>query len=90
MRPLEQAGKEQLDSEVPVWHKGRPKVRSTSVFEKQVTNVRPLWNVNEVALFLGLSVRTIRDLVYKRSIPFRKAGRSLRFKPEDIERWTLP
>ena len=60
------------------------------VFENMAAGKRPLWNVNDVATFLGVSTRTIRDLVYRRRIPYRKVGRCVRFSPEEIERWTLP
>lgn len=51
---------------------------------------RSLWNVGEVAAFLGVPDRTVRDWVYRRVIPFRKAGKNVRFDPEEVERWTLP
>jgi len=60
------------------------------VFEKETHGKHPLWTVDETATFLRKSHRTIRDLVYKRRIPYRKVGKSLRFDPEEIERWTLP
>jgi excisionase family DNA binding protein len=62
----------------------------SSIFEKLSTQKRSLWNVDEVAVYLGVSDRTIRDLVYRRRIPFRKVGRCVRFSPEEIEQWTLP
>lgn len=51
---------------------------------------RSLWTVSDVAEFLNVPARTVRDWVYKRRIPFRKAGRNLRFNQIEIERWTLP
>ena len=60
------------------------------VFENQPNGKRSLWTANEAAMFLGISVRTIRDLVYRRRVPYRKVGRCLRFDPNEIERWTLP
>lgn len=60
------------------------------VFENQDIGKCPLWNVSQVAHFLGISVRTVRDHVYRRRIPFRKVNKSVRFSPEEIERWTLP
>lgn len=62
---------------------------SKSVFEKQLGK-RPLWTLNDVATFLRVSPRTVEDFVYRRAIPFRKAGRCVRFSPEEIEKWTLP
>lgn len=60
------------------------------VFEIRRDHKNPLWNVSAVACFLGVPERTVRDLVYRRAIPFRKVGRTLRFSPEEIEKWTLP
>jgi len=51
---------------------------------------RPLWTVVEVAGYLSVSERTVRDWVYRRAIPYRKVGAALRFCPDTIERWTLP
>jgi excisionase family DNA binding protein len=62
--------------------------RKSVVFENQLN--RSLWTVNDVAEFLDVSPRTIRDWVYRRMIPFRKAGNALRFSPAEIEQWTLP
>jgi excisionase family DNA binding protein len=67
---------------------GMPKTNASLVFENSVKKL-PLWNVNEVAHFLGVSPRTVRDWVYKKIIPFRKAGKTLRFAPEEVEAWTL-
>ena len=61
-----------------------------SVSDNLKVRKRSLWNVAQVAEFLSVSQNTVRDWVYKRKIPFRKAGQSLRFDPEEIERWTLP
>jgi excisionase family DNA binding protein len=60
------------------------------LFENSGTRKRSLWTVNEVADYLQVSERTVRDWVYKRVIPFRKAGQALRFCPEEIERWSTP
>lgn len=68
----------------------KPYHRAVRIFENLNTEKRPLWNVNETADFLGVSPRTIRDLVYHQRIPYRKVGRCLRFCPNEIERWTAP
>jgi excisionase family DNA binding protein len=65
-------------------------VFASSLFENLKARKRSLWNVMQVAEFLSVSPSTVRDWVYRRKIPFRKAGQSLRFDPEEIERWTLP
>ena len=56
------------------------------VFEK----MRPLWTVKKAASYLGIPERTLRDLVFRRGVPFRKVGRSLRFCPDEIEKWSRP
>jgi len=45
-----------------------------------------LLTVAEVAERLGLKVATIRKMIFQRRIPVVKIGRSVRFKPEDIEK----
>lgn len=45
-------------------------------------------NVDEVAELLRVKPRTIYNMVSQRRIPFRKAGRQLRFDPGEIDRWT--
>jgi predicted DNA-binding transcriptional regulator AlpA len=49
---------------------------------------RRLWNVSEVAEFLGLAVGSIYHLVSQRRIPcVRLSARCLRFDPEAIAVW---
>lgn len=50
---------------------------------------QPLWTINDVAGYLSVSVLTIRSWVYKKTIPYRKVGRHLRFNSSEIEKWTL-
>jgi excisionase family DNA binding protein len=45
-------------------------------------------NVEEVAAMLQLEPRTIYNMVSQRRIPFRRAGRQLRFNPKEIDEWT--
>jgi excisionase family DNA binding protein len=47
-----------------------------------------LLEVEEVAALLRLKPRTIYNMVSQRRIPFRKAGRRVRFDPKEIEQWT--
>lgn len=51
-------------------------------------DMRRLFTVEEVAAMLQLEPRTIYNMVSQRRIPFRKAGRQLRFDLEEIEAWT--
>lgn len=50
---------------------------------------QPLWTINDVAEYLSVSIRTVQDWVYKKTIPYRKVGRGVRFNIAEIERWTL-
>lgn len=47
----------------------------------------PLWSVTRLAEYLDVPAATIRDWVYKRQIPFMKAGRLVRFNPSDVQKW---
>lgn len=47
-----------------------------------------LITVEEVAAMLQLEPRTIYNMVSQRRIPFRRAGRQLRFDPREIDEWT--
>lgn len=64
--------------------------QKVQLFENSGTRKRSLWTVREVADYLQVSERTIRDWVYRRTIPFRKAGQAVRFCPEEIECWSTP
>lgn len=46
-----------------------------------------LVTAEEIATRCGVSPRQIRNLVYKRQIPFVKIGRLVRFDPDSIDRW---
>jgi excisionase family DNA binding protein len=46
-----------------------------------------LWNIDRLATYLSVPKGTVRYWVYERSIPYVKAGRHVRFRHEDIERW---
>ena len=45
------------------------------------------WTVKEVALFVKLSVITIRRYTAKNEIPFHKINRAVRYKKSEIEQW---
>jgi len=44
-------------------------------------------DVNELSAYMGVSVNTLYGWVSMRKIPYIKAGRLLRFDPQDIESW---
>jgi len=45
------------------------------------------WTVEELSEHLKVSVKTIYDWVHKRTIPYQKINRLLRFRPSEIEKW---
>jgi excisionase family DNA binding protein len=53
----------------------------------EILRVDGLLNVREAAQTLGVSVSTLYGWVWQRRIPFVKLGRSLRFRPADLERF---
>jgi excisionase family DNA binding protein len=60
----------------------------TGTARKELRITDRLWNVEEVAEFLGLSVGTIYHLVSERRIPFvRLSARCLRFQMDVILAW---
>ena len=46
-----------------------------------------LWSINRLAEYLDVPIATIRDWCHKRTVPFVKVGRHIRFKSSDIEIW---
>lgn len=48
----------------------------------------PFMNVKEVAFHLRKSTRSIYQMVSNRAIPFRRAGGTLLFHRDEIDRWT--
>jgi excisionase family DNA binding protein len=58
--------------------------------EKQPQEIYSHWmDVSDVARYLKCKERHIRELVYRREIPFCKVGRLLRFHRKEIDRWLL-
>jgi excisionase family DNA binding protein len=48
---------------------------------------RALVTIDDVAEYLGVSVRHVRRLVFERRIPYVKWGHLLRFDIDDINAW---
>lgn len=46
-----------------------------------------LYTITDVAEHLNTTERHIKELVYRRQIPYCKVGRLVRFKPAEIEAW---
>ena len=55
---------------------------SDSFFENQ-----PLLNASQLATRLGCSEKHVRNLIFRREIPFVKVGRLVRFDVEEVRRW---
>lgn len=48
----------------------------------------PFLNVEEAAQYLRLSPNTLRTYVQERKLPFRKHGRRVVFRVEDLDSWS--
>ena len=46
-----------------------------------------LWDAKDVAQFLNVSVGAVRNIVYRRQLPFLKIGRRCRFYPSKVRLW---
>jgi hypothetical protein len=44
----------------------------------------PLWDTQQVAVAMGKQEKTVRQMVWRRQIPFLKINRSIRFRPSVI------
>lgn len=51
--------------------------------------IEGLWTVADVAEFLKLRPKTIRNKVSADQIPYLKIDGALRFRPEDIRQWVI-
>lgn len=47
----------------------------------------PLWDAEQVAAHLGLSLPHIYLLARENRLPYVRIGRALRFRPAEIEAW---
>lgn len=65
-----------------------PAVSTTKPLSVRPSAGTRLLTVEEVAELLRLRPRTIYNMVSRRQIPFRKAGRQLRFAEAEIDEWT--
>lgn len=46
----------------------------------------PLLNTRQLAEIMGVTPRTIKSWVQDRRVPYVKIGRSIRFRPEEMEK----
>jgi len=51
------------------------------------SNIKTFMDVKEVSEYLKISVRTIRDLVAHREIPYSRVASRIRFDRDEINRW---
>lgn len=52
------------------------------------TNLPELWTIEDLASYLKVSVKTVRDWRLRGAAPRAlKLGRHVRFRPEDVEEW---
>lgn len=57
--------------------------QETTLFDNQLLSIKKL------SQYLDVPEATIRDWVFKNLIPYVKAGRLIRFVPQDIQDWLL-
>jgi len=56
--------------------------------KRSPSNIQPnLFDINQVAQFLGISKDTIYKMVNQHRIPYVKVGRLLRFERDALEAW---
>jgi excisionase family DNA binding protein len=58
--------------------------QSAPIFENQPVS---LLNAVELARWLGCTEKHVRNLVFRREIPFKKVGRLVRFDVVEIRGW---
>jgi excisionase family DNA binding protein len=66
---------------------GEERNERSNTLATPIRDASSLWDIDAVALRLGVRVRHVRRLVAERRIPFIKWGRLLRFDPDEIEAW---
>ncbi len=59
---------------------------SELLFENQM---KRLWNIHQVADYLGVKPRTIRGWIFSDKIPYHKIGKFVRFNPCEVKKWAL-
>ena len=60
-------------------------VSDSQIFDNSIEN--RLLSYAEVAHRIGVSIHTVRGWVYKRQIPYLKAGKVVRFIWADVMQW---
>jgi excisionase family DNA binding protein len=60
-------------------------IKESTISHVAETAHERLWNIQQAARYLAVSVSTLYGWVWQRRIPFVKMGRALRFDPSDLE-----
>lgn len=82
---MKEAGKRDSSKKKGSFERSQGGQRKTAGGEQRpYSRERILLNVDETAIFLGVSVWTIRRWVSQERIPFVKLGRAVRFDKEDL------
>ena len=66
----------------------KPQLKLVTAPEPSPAGVPQYLTVDEVAALLRRRPSSIYQLVHKKKIPFRKAGRQLLFEAREIDQWT--
>ena len=65
-------------------------METSSKYDKQFMLFdKRIWRIIDVAEYLQLSVKTVYNKTSRGEIPFIKKGKTLYFRPEEIENWLL-
>ena len=64
-----------------------PHVRTAGRSPQSAKQIVPLLDTEEVAHWLGTSVRHVQRLVTEKRLPYVKVGHFIRFDSGDVERW---
>jgi excisionase family DNA binding protein len=51
--------------------------------------IEPLMTVKDVAEYLQIAEKTVRNRVHRNEIPYVKAGAALRFRRAEIDQWII-
>lgn len=46
-----------------------------------------LWKLNQAAAYLSCTERHLRELIYRREVPYLKVGRLVRFRRSELDQW---
>ena len=52
-----------------------------------MNNNKKIYNINEMAIYLNISISELRKLVRMHKIPFFKIGNRIKFQSESINNW---